>query len=37
MSPAIKSKVAWVVALSGFVTLLSPALVSHLEKWESVA
>lgn len=35
MSTKIQSKVIWVAALGGFVTLLSPALVSHLEKWES--
>ena len=31
----IQPKVIWVAALGGFVTLLSPALVSHLEQWES--
>ena len=35
MSAKIQPKVIWVAALGGFVTLLSPALVSHLEKWES--
>lgn len=29
------SKVIWVAALGGFVTLLSPMLLGHLEKWES--
>lgn len=31
----IQPKVIWVAALGGFVTLLSPALVDHLQKWES--
>lgn len=34
-APQIKSKVVYVVALGGFLTLLSPALVSHLQQWES--
>ena len=25
----------WVAALGGFVTLLSPQLIEHLQKWES--
>ena len=31
----IMPKVVWVAALGGFVTLLSPDLVAHLQKWES--
>ena len=31
----IMPKVVWVAALGGFVTLLSPDLVDHLQKWES--
>lgn len=31
----IMPKVVWVAALGGFVTLLSPTLVGHLQKWES--
>jgi len=31
----IQPKVVWVAALGGFVTLLSPALIDHLQKWES--
>lgn len=34
-APKISPKVIWVAALGGFVTLLSPALVSHLQQWES--
>lgn len=30
-----KPKVVWVTSLGGFVTLLSPLLMMHLEKWES--
>lgn len=28
-------KVVWVAALGGFVTLLSPLLIEHLQQWES--
>jgi GH24 family phage-related lysozyme (muramidase) len=28
-------KVIWVAALGGFVTLLSPLLVAHIQQWES--
>lgn len=35
MSAKIHPKVIWVAALGGFVTLLSPALVAHLQQWES--
>ena len=35
MTAKIHPKVIWVAALGGFVTLLSPALVSHLQQWES--
>lgn len=31
----IQPKVIWVAALGGFVTLLSPQLIEHLQKWES--
>lgn len=31
----IQPKVIWVAALGGFVTLLSPMLVDHLQQWES--
>jgi len=31
----IQPKVIWVAALGGFVTLLSPALIDHLQQWES--
>ena len=35
MTTKIQSKVIWVAALGGFVTLLSPQLIEHLQKWES--
>ena len=35
MSNTIQPKVIWVAALGGFVTLLSPSLISHLQQWES--
>lgn len=35
MNTGIKPKVVWVAALGGFVTLLSPLLVDHVQKWES--
>lgn len=35
MSAKILPKVVWVAALGGFVTLLSPTLMDHLQKWES--
>lgn len=35
MTAKIHPKVIWVAALGGFVTLLSPALVEHLQQWES--
>ncbi|MDH0423447.1 lysozyme [Delftia tsuruhatensis] len=35
MAARIQSRVIWVAALGGFVTLLSPTLVQHLEQWES--
>lgn len=35
MSKTIQPKVIWVAALGGFVTLLSPSLISHLQQWES--
>lgn len=31
----VQPKVIWVAALGGFVTLLSPQLIDHLQKWES--
>jgi len=31
----IQPKVIWVAALGGAVTLLSPALIDHLQRWES--
>ena len=33
MTAKIQPKVIWVAALGGFVTLLSPQLVEHLQKW----
>ena len=33
--PRIQPKVIWVAALGGFITLLAPQLVNHLEQWES--
>lgn len=35
MSARVPPKVVWVAALGGFITLLSPQLFDHLEKWES--
>lgn len=33
--PQAGGKLVWVAALGGFVTLLSPLLVDHLQRWES--
>ena len=35
MTAKVQPKVIWVAALGGFVTLLSPALIEHLQQWES--
>ena len=34
-SQKINPKVVWVAALGGFITLLAPSLVEHLQQWES--
>ena len=34
-APKVNPKVVWVAALGGFITLLAPSLVEHLQQWES--
>lgn len=33
--PGAGGKIVWVAALGGFVTLISPFLMGHIEQWES--